>query len=145
MKTSGGLQQKPISLEKFIQAYGINQALLTQQIETSHLENLTEMLHDVIDFSKELHMRQLQQIKELEMEKQLAVYDEKLKNWRKTAKDQVEISYAERTETPFLRGKKEDEIHYIETITSKSSQYNTDLNSLNNEAHLKVIAVFYNV
>jgi len=145
MKTSGGLQQKPISLEKFIQAYGISQKLLTQEIETSHLENLTEMLSDVIDFSKELHMRQLQQIKELEMEKQLAVYDEKLKNWRKTAKDQVEISYAERTETPFLRGKKEDEIHCIETITSKSSQYNTDLNSLNNEAHLKVIAVFYNV
>jgi hypothetical protein len=109
------------------------------------LKNLTKMLSDVIDFSKELHMRQLQQIKGLEMEKQLAVYDEKLKNWRKTAKVQVEISYAERTETPFLRGKKEDEIHYIETINSKSSQYNTDPNSLNNEHHLKVIAVFYNV
>jgi len=109
------------------------------------LENSTEMLSDVIDFSKELHMRQLQQIKELEMEKQLAVYDEKLKDWRKTAKVQVEISYAERTETPFLRGKKEDETHYIETINSKSSQYNTDPNFLNNEHHLKVIAVFYNV
>jgi hypothetical protein len=109
------------------------------------LKNLTKMLSDVIDFSKELHMRQLQQIKGLEMEKQLAVYDEKLKNWRKTAKVQVEISYAERTETPFLRGKKEDEIHYIETINSKSSQYNTDPNFLNNEHHLNVIAVFYNV
>jgi hypothetical protein len=89
-------------------------------------------------------MKQLQQIKELQMEKQLAVYQEKLKNWERSAKEQFQIAFADRPITGFIKRRMEDEERYVETILSQSSQYYKDLNSLNNEAHLKVIAVFYN-
>lgn len=144
MKMAGGLHSKPQSLKDFIDKYEINKTMLTQQIEKEHLEILSEMLVDVIDFSKEMHMRQLQMRKELEMEKQLAVYQEKLRNWEKSAKDHLEIAFAEAPQNGFIKRRLEDEERYVETIISKSSQYYKDLNSLNNDAHLKVIAVFYN-
>ena len=145
MKLSGGLHKKPISLREFIQQYSIDEAMLTQQIEGDHLETLSEILPDVIEFAKMMHMDQKQQVKQLEMEKQLAVYQEKLKNWEKSAKDHLELAFAEIPQTGYIKRKIEDEERYVETIISKSSQYFKDLNSLNNEAHLKVIAVFYNI
>lgn len=144
MKLSGGLHKQPIPLEDFISQFEINKTLLTQQIESEHLETLSEMLVDVIDFAKEMHMRQLQMRKELEMEKQLAVYQEKLKHWEKSAKDQFQIAFADKPMTGFIKRRMEDEERYVETILSQSSQYYKDLNSLNNEAYLKVIAVFFN-
>jgi len=145
MKLSGGLHKQPLALRDFINQFEINQNLLTQHMEEEHLENLSEMLIDVIDFANEMHMRQLQQRKELEMEKQLAVYQEKLKHWEKSAKDHLELAFADAPQNGFIKRRMEDEEKYVETIISKSSQYYKDLNSLNNEAHLKVIAVFYNL
>jgi len=144
MKLNGGLHRQPIPLEDFISQFEINKPLLTQQIDSEPLETLSEMLTMVIVFAKELHMKQLQQIKELQMEKQLAVYQEKLKNWERSAKEQFHISFADKAITGFIKRRMEDEERYVETILSQSSQYYKDLNSLNNEAHLKVIAVFYN-
>ncbi|MCH7396736.1 DEAD/DEAH box helicase [Belliella sp. DSM 107340] len=145
MKLSGGLHKQPLSLRDFISQFEVNQTLLTQYIDQEHLDTLTEMLPDVIDFAKLMHMDQKQQIKQLEMEKQLAVYQEKLKNWEKSAQDHLELTFADVPQTGFIRRRKEDEIRYVETIFSQSSQYFKDLNSLNNEAHLKVIAAFYNL
>ncbi|MBN7811500.1 DEAD/DEAH box helicase [Algoriphagus sp. H41] len=144
MKLSGGLHKQPVPLQDFIRQFDINKTLLTQQIESEDLETLSEMLIDVVDFATSMHMDQKQQIKQIEMEKELAVYQEKLKNWEKSAKEQFQIAFADRPITGFIKRRMEDEERYVETIMSKSSQYYKDLNSLNNEAHLKVIAVFYN-
>lgn len=144
MKLSGGLHKQPIPLEDFISQFEINKPLLTQHIESEELEILSEMLPMVIVFAKELHMRQMQQKKELQMELELAVYQEKLKNWEKSAKEQFQIAFADKPITGFIKRRMEDEERYVETILSQSSQYYKDLNSLNNEAHLKVIAVFFN-
>lgn len=145
VKLSGGLHKQPISLGDFISQFEINQTMLTQQIDDEQLETLTNMLPDVIDFAKQLHMDQKQQIKQLEMEKQMEVYQVKLKNWEKSAKDHLELAFADAPQTGFIKRRIEDEERYVETIISQSSQYYKDLNSLNNEAHLKVIAVFYNI
>jgi SNF2 family DNA or RNA helicase len=144
MKIGGGLHKQPIGLGDFIGQFEINKVLLTQQIEQEHLDMLSEMLPDVIDFANEWRMRDLQTRKSLEMEKQLAVYQEKLKNWEKSAKEQFQIAFADKPITGFIKRRMEDEERYVETILSQSSQYYKDLNSLNNEAHLKVIAVFFN-
>lgn len=145
MKIAGGLHEKPVALRDFIPRFGIDQNLLTQEIEQEHLEVLTALLPDVIDFAKLMHMDQKQQVMQLGMEKQLAVYEEKLKNWQKSATDHLELAFADVPQTGFIKRRIEDEGRYIETIFSQSSQYFKDLNSLNNEAHLKVIAVFYNL
>lgn len=145
MKIAGGLHEKPDSLSNFIRRFAIEQNLLTQQIEEEHLESLRALLPDVIDFAKLMHMDQKQQIKQLEMENQLAVNEEKLKNWEKSAKDHLELAFSGVPQTGFIKRRIEDEERYVETIISQSSQYFKDLNSLNNEAHLKVIAVFYNL
>lgn len=144
MKLSGGLHKQPIPLRDFISQFEINKTMLTQQIDQEHLDTFSEMLPDVIEFAKMMHMDQKQQIKQLEMEKQLAVHQEKLKYWEKSAKDHLELAFADAPQTGFIKRRMEDEERYVETIISKSSQYYKDLNSLNNEAHLKVIAVFYN-
>jgi hypothetical protein len=46
--------------------------------------------------------------------------------------------------TGFIKRRMEDKEIEIEAITSKTSQYYTDLTSLNQEPYLKVISVFYN-
>ena len=99
---------------------------------------------DVVDFATGTHMSQIQQKKQLEMEKNLAVYQEKLKNWERLAKHQLEVDFADKTMTGFIKRRMEDKELEIESITSKSSQYYKDLTSLNQDPYLKVISVFYN-
>lgn len=112
MKIAGGLHEKPDSLRDFIRRFAIEQNLLTQQIEEEHLESLRALLPNVIDFAKLMHMDQKQQIKQLEMEKQLAVYEEKLKNWEKSAKDHLELTFSDVPQTGFIKRRIEDEERY---------------------------------
>src|SRR5690606_16364402 len=102
------LHKKPLSLDAFISQFEINKTMLTQQIEVEHLNKLTDMLPDVVDFAKMMHMDQKQQVKQLEMEKQLAVYQEKLKSWEKLAKDQFQVAFADKPLTGFIKRRMED-------------------------------------
>ena len=144
MNFSGGLNSKPLLLKSFFDRFNVSGDLVTMEITESDIENLYEMLPEAVDFGLQMHMYQKQQIMQVEMEKQLAVYNEKLKNWENEAKDQLAVDFAEKTMTGFVKRRFEDREFEIKTILEKSSQYIKDLTSLKKDAYLKVISVFYN-
>jgi len=91
-----------------------------------------------------MYMQQFQERKGMQMEKDLAVYEEHLKNWRKDAQDQLELDFAEQNMSGFVKSRRDKEQREIETILSTSSQYYKDLTSLEQEPYLKVVSVFFN-
>lgn len=144
MRLEGGLKEKPMSFEDFLIKYKLQEDLYTLEITSEELEGLQNLLPDVIDFAHQLHMDQKQQLLQTEMEKELAVYEEKLNNWHASKKDQLQLDFEDKTLTGFVKKRKQDKEYEIETILNSSSQYFKDLTSLNAHPYLKVIAVFYN-
>lgn len=144
MNMKGGLHAKPQMLKDFDTEYKISEELSTMNISEEDILKLTEILPDAIDFGLQLHMHQKQQVKQSEMEKQTAVYEEKLRHWEKDAKDQMALEFDDKAMTGFVKRRFEDRQLEIETILAQSSQYFKDLTSLNQDAYLKVISVFYN-
>jgi hypothetical protein len=58
--------------------------------------------------------------------------------------EQLELDFSDKTITPFFSGKKDSQKREIETILSSTSQYNKNITSLQGDAYLKVLAVFFN-
>ena len=144
MNINGGLYAKPLSLSEFAEKFKISEDLYVLDVSDDDLKKLRNVLPEAVQFGKELHMFQKQQLKQAEMEKQSAVYEEKLKNWERNANEQLNIDFADKTMTGFVKRRFEDRVLEIKTILEKSSQYYKDLTSLNQDAYLKVISVFYN-
>ena len=58
--------------------------------------------------------------------------------------EQLEIHFEEAVDTVFSRKKKEKQEEEIQTIADSSSQYMKDMVALDQEAYIKVMAVFFN-
>ncbi len=144
MLLNGGLQGRPIPFEDFVKEYHLTDNLYTQEIPESELSQLQTILPQAIDFAHQLHMDQEQQKLQLDMEKKMAVYEEKLKNWKHSRENQIQLEFAHAIETGFIKKRKQDKEYQMETILNNSSQYFKDLTSLNGHPFLKVVAVFYN-
>jgi len=140
----GSSKGMPLLLQDFIREYQIDQTLYTEEVEEEHLNQMNSILPDVVDFGRELHMQQLQQKKQIEMEQTLSQYEQHLQNWEQQARQQLEINFEGKPMNNFQRSRKENEEREIETILSQRSQYYKDLTSLSQDAHLKILAVFYN-
>ena len=144
MHIQGGLKGRPMPFEGFIDQYNLKEDLYTLEIPTEDIEQLQALLPDTIDFGHQLHMDQEQQRLQFEMEKKLAVYEEKLKNWHRSKQQQMELEFAEKSITGFVKKRMQEKEYEIGTILNNSSQYFKDLTSLNANPYLKVVAVFYN-
>jgi SNF2 family DNA or RNA helicase len=144
MRLSGGMHTKPQTLSEFSQNFKLSGELSTMDINESEINTLQSLLPDAIDFGLQLYMHQQQQIKQAEMEKMSAVYTEKLKNWERDAKNQMTLDFEDKAMTGFVKRRYEDRELEIQTIIDQSSQYYKDLTSLNQDAYLKVVSVFYN-
>lgn len=144
MKMAGGLHAKPQTLAQFNQSFKLSEEQSTMGISDSDITTLQDLLPDAIDFGLQLYMYQQQQLKQAEMEKMSAVYKEKLNNWERDARNQMAIDFEDKTMTGFVKRRFEDRELEIQTIMDQSSQYYKDLTSLNNDAYLKVVSVFYN-
>lgn len=144
MYMNGGLQGKPMPFEDFIKAHQLDMELYTEAIGDADISNLQKLLPTVIDFAKQLHMDQQQQALQWNMEKKLAVYEEKLKNWKASKDQQIQLEFGNKPEYGFVKSRRENKAYEIQTILNNSSQYFKDLTSLNGDAYLKVLAVFYN-
>lgn len=144
MKIDGGMDSKPMPFEEFLTAYNLTQELHTMEVTRQDISMLQELLPQVIDFAHQLHMDQEQQKLQFEMEKKLAIYEEKIKNWHTSKVQQMELEFGDTPEYGFIKKRKQDKEFEIETILNSSSQYFKNLTSLNGDPYLKVLAVFYN-
>lgn len=141
---SGGLADRPMKFADFLKEHQINKELYTVEITDEEIKQLEILLPDAIRFAHQLHMDQQQQKLQLEMEKEMAVYEEKMRNWKRSKEHQMEIKFGDKPEYGFVKRRRRDKEIEIETILNRSSQYFKDLTSLNSVPYLKVLAVFYN-
>lgn len=81
---------------------------------------------------------------EIIMGAKLNDYRTKINEWRAAALEQLELDFNEGSGSNLWARIKDSKQREIETILSTSSQYYKDLTSLQGDAYLKVLAVFYN-
>jgi SNF2 family DNA or RNA helicase len=140
----GRLAGRTLPLEDFVARFNLKDRLYTESIPVNELQKLQEILADAIDVARS-HMQEAQQLLEGEMEQKLVTYREHLTQWKKDSLQQLAIDFNEGTVlTNFQTSRRQAERKEIETILSKTGQYVQDLTALQNDAYLKVLAVFYN-
>jgi hypothetical protein len=135
--------RKVMPLADFIDEFDLKSKLITLEIRQDELSSLHELLDDAIVWS-DSYMIEKQQLLQDDMEQKLSVYDAKLKNWHSEALQQLEKDFEDRSQGNFWARIKDSKQREIESILSESSQYLKNLNSLQGDPYLKVLAVFYN-
>jgi len=139
----GRLFRDPFPLEKFIDEFKLNETLHTEFISQEDVSTLHQNLSNAVNYTSD-HMDKEQQLLEGRMGIKLNEYKTKINKWRADALDQLEMDFSERATGNFWARIKDSRHREIETILSTSSQYYKDLTSLQGEAYLKLLAIFYN-
>lgn len=139
----GQLFRDPFPLEKFIDEFKLNETLHTEFISQEDVSTLHQNLSNAVNYTSD-HMDKEQQLLEGRMGIKLNEYKTKINKWRADALDQLEMDFSERATGNFWARIKDSRHREIETILSTSSQYYKDLTSLQGEAYLKLLAIFYN-
>jgi len=132
-----------MSLMDFIKKYSLHEMLYNEEMNDSDIASLQGNVKDAVEYAKNIYMKMKQDDLTKDMLRKKNEYQEKLKDWERVSRDQLEIEFENQT-TVMLRSKKEKVAREIETILNERSQYVMDLTSLGNEAYLKLIGVFYN-
>lgn len=137
------LKREPFLLNDFISEFKLQEVLHTETISEQEITGLQKCLPIAVDFVTK-HMQIEQASMETIMETKLNEYRTKINNWRAAALEQLELDFSENTGSNLWARIKDSKQREIETILSTSSQYYKDLTSLQGDAYLKVIAVFFN-
>jgi ERCC4-related helicase len=143
LDSEGNMKLRPQPLEDFINAHALQKDLVTEVVSEENLLNLKEILPHAIYCGQEWHMHQMQLERQDEMEKAYVKYREQVHDWYNVAKEQLTLSFADTPQTGFSIRRKEDAALEIKTILDESSDYFNDMQALDQEAFIKVIAVFY--
>ena len=144
LNTDGSIFREPFHLIDFISEFKLQETLHTENISENDLVALHKSLVKAVT-SVTSYMSTEQKQLEVKMETKLNEYEQKLANWKNDALEQLELDFSDKTITPFFSGKKDSKKREIETILSSTSQYNKDMTSLQGDAYLKVLAIFYNL
>jgi SNF2 family DNA or RNA helicase len=140
----GSIYKEPFHLNDFINEFKLQETIYTENISENDLTVLNNSLVKAVT-AVTLYMDAEQKKLEVKMGSKLKEYEQKLAIWKNDALEQLELDFSDKTITPFFTGKKDSKKREIETILSSTSQYNKDMTSLQGNAYLKVLAVFYNI
>lgn len=140
----GGLHGRPMPLEQFYHNYQLQQTLYSENISPRELQSLQQTLEDAIGYAHEFYMMPKQTLLMVELEDQLKDYQKHLRLWEQRSRQQLELELDTNTKNIFIERKHKKGIQAIETILNETSQFYRDLTQLENEAHLKLLAVFLN-
>jgi hypothetical protein len=106
--------------------------------------HLQTQLSIAIDYAKEKHMRTMQNKLSGSMFDKLVQFEDKLIKWKSASLEQLEVKFENTADTNFMKSKKEKELVEINTISAESSQYIKNVLALDQEAYIKIMAVFFN-
>jgi SNF2 family DNA or RNA helicase len=143
LNLDGTNNRTPIHLNEFIGEFKLTEKLYTESISEDELFHLQGLLLNAVTQTNK-HMQADQKVLEQKMEVKLRDYKHHIETWHSAAMDQLEQDFSEYTPSNFLARIKDSRQREIETILSTSSQYFKDLTSLQGDAYLKVLAVFFN-
>jgi len=133
-----------LTIASFIEKYELNKELFTEDINTTELETLAKHLPKVIDYAQQVQMKEEQEDLSQSMMEKAVQYEAHLNRWKATSLEQLKLHFEEASDTVFSRKKKEKQEEEIQTIADSSSQYMKDMVALDQEAYIKVMAVFFN-
>jgi SNF2 family DNA or RNA helicase len=143
LNTDGSMFREPFHLIDFINEFKLQETMHTENISENDLASLHVLIVKAVS-SATSYMNTEQKQLEAKMETKLNEYEQKLTKWKNNALEQLELDFSDKTITPFFSGKKDSKQREIETILSSTSQYNKNMTSLQGNAYLKVLAVFFN-
>jgi len=133
-----------LTIKSFIEKFELNKELFTEDIKEVELEALHKNLPKVIEYAQQEQMKDEQDtLLDLMLDK-AAKDEDHLNRWKATSLEQVELHFDEVADTVFSRKKKEKQEEEIQSIADTSSQYMKDMVALDQEAYIKVMAVFFN-
>jgi SNF2 family DNA or RNA helicase len=133
-----------ISIADFVERFELNKDLFTEDITSDELTALSNRLTEVIDFAQDDWMMiEQKRLSDIMLEKSVA-YEKHLSNWRSASLKNLELNFEDTTETNFSKTKKERQLEEIHNIADGSSQFMKDMLALDQEAYIKVMAVFFN-
>ncbi len=127
----------------FLKKHALYDDLHTEHISETDLARLQELLVPAVDIAS-AHMRGSQRALEQSMKQKLGEYKRHIENWHREALKQLEIDYEEKGHSGFWSRIRDSRQREIETILNKTGRYYQNMTSLQGEAYLKVLAVFYN-
>ena len=133
-----------LTIASFIEKFELNKELFTEDIKEAELKTLHQNLPKVIDYAQDVQMKEEQDALMNSMLEKAAKYEDHLNRWKATSMKQLELHFEETADTVFSRKKKEKQEEEIQTIADSSSQYMKDMVALDQEAYIKVMAVFFN-
>ena len=133
-----------ISIADFVERFELNKELYTEDILSDELTELSSRLTEVIDFAQDdWMMAEQNRLGNVMLEKSVT-YEKHLSNWRSASLKNLEINFEDTTESIFSKTKKERQLEEIHNIADGSSQFMKDMLALDQEAYIKVMAVFFN-
>ena len=133
-----------LSIADFIEKFKLNNELFTEAISDDELNTLHSNLPKVIDYAQDVQMKKEQDTLINLMLDKASKYEEHLNQWKAASLEQMELCFEETADSVFSRKKKEKQEQEIQTIADSSSQYMKDMVALDQEAYIKVMAVFFN-
>ena len=138
----GGLNEKPMPLQRFVQDFLPKGETYGGGITTEEAAHLQNRLPDAIGFAQNFYMEQQQYQLEHKMEEQKDAYEAHLREWGSTSRQQLALELKDQVQTTFVQQRRERAEHRIQTILDEKSQFFQDMTVLSGEAYLKVLAVF---
>ncbi len=138
-----GRSKAPVPLRDFIEAHKLAATLHTEAISEADIAILQALLPKAAA-AINMHMEEAQAALESSMKTQLDEYALKMDAWRDTALQQLALDFGEGAATAFQERIRDSRQREIDTILSASGQYHADLASLQGDAYIKMLAVFYN-
>jgi len=143
LNSNGSIRNTPFHLNDFISEFKFQEKLHTETISDDDISILKKHLSSAVTSVTD-YMQREQDLLENRMEEKLNEYKTKIHNWRAAALEQLELDFNENTGSNLWARIKDSKQREIETILSTSSQYYKNLTSLQGDAYLKVLAVFFN-
>lgn len=135
---------KPIPLAEFINAYHLKDTLYTDTISATDLDKLHELLPEAIENAKTIIYEQ-QSAKMASMNSVVKDYSKKLQRWIDGEQQQLSLFEAEETMPRGFAGVRIDSRKKkVQSLSQDRGQYLKDLQSLQGEPFIKVLAAFYN-
>lgn len=144
----GQRSEKPMSLHDFTQTYPVIQNF-TGITSAADLAILQTNLEKAIDDGTYYYMLPAQIKAASKMDSQIKEYSQKLKNWAKTSESTTTSLFTDEETGDIViarLNKYKKEMEEIKKISDKSSQFYTDLFTLDNaEPYIRLLAVFHNL
>lgn len=147
MDGDGGFLSRPVSLADFADKYQLKETVYHEETTDDDMIVLNENLSAAIDYGETNYMYERMSEQRAFMDEQLKEYKSHLDKWLTDSTEQLQLEFDDYgIITRTVKTKKEKKQLEIKTIYDKSSQFNENRYTLDNqEPYIKVLAVFHNL